>query len=604
VTRRRTIVALAALAMVAVGCEGPRSEAPSSGPQARDGAQALFLEVAAESGLRFQHFTGATGEYYFPEIVGPGAALLDYDRDGDLDVYVVQGSVLDPGSSEKALFPLPAGSPPGNRLFANQLVPKGELRFVDVTERAGVGDTGHGMGVAVGDFDNDGYPDLYVTNFGPNVLYRNRGDGTFADVTRGSGTQEPGWSTSAAFVDADRDGRLDLFVTRYVDFALDRNKLCRGSADRREYCGPKVYDPLPDRLYRNEGGGRFSDVTAAAGLEASFGSGLGVTVLDADDDGWPDLYVANDQLPNQLWINRGDGTFEDRGPLSGSAYNLEGKAESSMGVAAGDFDGDGDEDLFMTHLAGETNTLYVNDGGGQFLDSTDRFNLGVASLPFTGFGTAWLDYDNDGRLDLFVTNGAVDAEETQLGREAYPYRQTDQLFRQEPDGRFTEVSERAGPSLAAPEVGRGAAFGDLDNDGDIDIVVSNNNGPLWLLRNEVGHRNHWLMVELDGERSNRAGIGAEVTLLRPAGSFLRRRARTDGSYLSANDVRVHFGLARDPDIEGVAVEWPSGLREIWSGVEANRVVRLVEGSGKPWNDPLGAAGADDPAASGLQPGRP
>ena len=319
-----------------------------------------------------------------------------------------------------------------------------------------MGHDGYGMGATVGDIDNDGDSDLYVTNFGPNVLYRNNGDGTFADITENSTTGDPLWSTSAAFLDYDRDGDLDLFVTNYVDFAMDNNKHCASAGGQRDYCGPRAYNAAPDRLYRNEGDGRFTDVTTAAGLDAAFGSGLGVVCADFNLDGWVDIYVANDQRENQLWINGGDGRFTDHGPLSGSAVNMNGKAESSMGVTAGDFDGDGDEDLFMTHLATETNTLYLNDGTANFIDATDRFDLGFSSRPFTGFGSEWFDYDNDGTLDLFVANGAVTLEESRIGKSEYPYEQTNQLFQNDGQRKFTDISTQSGPALALLEVSRGA----------------------------------------------------------------------------------------------------------------------------------------------------
>ncbi len=540
----------------------------------------IFREVAEEVGLDFQHFTGATGEFFFPEIVGSGVALFDYDGDGDLDVFLVQGSLLDPSKTLRdALFPPPKSHWPGSRLFRNELIPSGHLRFTDVTEAAGVGYVGYGMGVAVGDYDNDGHPDLYVTGFGRNVLYHNNGDGTFTDVTRQAGVDDGRWSTSAAFLDYNNDGRLDLFVANYVDFTVKGNKRCPGEIKGRDYCSPSVYQPVPDRLFRNEGNGKFSDVTLAAGIGKAFGRGLGVVCADFNSDGWIDIFVANDGSANQLWLNKRDGTFEDIALMSGTAFDENGEAEAGMGVTAGDFDNDGDKDIFITHLKQEKHRLYVNDGAGNFRDATSQF--GLAAVPhYTGFGTGWFDYDNDGNLDLFVANGAVYVV-PELWREVYPYRQRNQLFHNEIKT-FRETSAEAGPALELSEVSRGAAFGDIDNDGDVDIVVSNNNGRARLLLNEIGSRHHWLEVRLEGVRANRDGIGAKVGVLREGHRPLWRHAHTDGSYLSANDGRVHFGLGQDPQVKAVVVRWPGGSDEAWNSVRADRIVTLREGSGRPY----------------------
>ncbi len=542
----------------------------------------LFREVAVETGLDFRHFNGASGAFYQPEVFGPGVALLDYDNDGDLDIYLLQGSLLDPDTSTEALrFAPPVDHWPGDRLFRNELNRSGQLQFTDVTEQANLGHTGYGQGAATGDYDNDGDVDLYVTNFGSNVLYRNNGDGSFTDVTRQAGVDDPRWSTSAAFTDYDLDGDLDLFVANYVQFTVTGNKRCAGSDGQVDYCGPEAYDAVPDRLFRNEGDGTFSDVGSGAGLGTAYGPGLGVTCADFDADGRQDIYVANDGAENQLWMNRGAGGFENTALMSGTAINAYGKAEASMGVTAGDFDNDGDEDLFMTHLDRESNTLYLNDGSANFHDATDRFRLGRVSLPYTGFGSEWFDYDNDGDLDLFVANGAVKIEEDQRG-EAYPYKEKNQLIRNDgPDG-FTDVSTAAGPALALHEVSRGAAFGDIDNDGDVDIVVANNNGPVRLLRNEATDTNHWLTVKLQGSRTNRDGLGARVGLLRKEGETVWRRVHTDGSYVSANDPRVHFGLGDDTEVEGVLVTWPGGNSEVWRDIVIDTLQVLQQGSGKPW----------------------
>jgi hypothetical protein len=353
---------------------------------------------------------------------------------------------------------------------------------------SGLGYESYGMGVAVGDIDGDGDLDLYVTNFGTNVLFRNDGGGKFADITRTAGVDDPRWSASAAFVDYDRDGDLDLFVANYIDFTVRNNKECFDPTGARDYCAPTSYRPVPDRLFRNDGGGKFTDVSVSAGLGAAYGNGLGVTCADFNGDGWVDIYVANDGTANQLWINQKNGKFIDDSLMSGTAYNADGAAEAGMGVTAGDVDGDGSEDLFMTHLTLETNTLYMNNGKGEFHDSTNRFGLGGISFAFTGFGSEFFDYDNDGFLDLFVANGAVTIMETLRGAE-YPFHQKNQLIRGYGD-RFEDVSAQAGRALELSEVSRGAAFGDIDQDGDVDIVVTNNNGPARLLLNEAGGSNH------------------------------------------------------------------------------------------------------------------
>lgn len=532
-------------------------------------------------GLNFQHFIGSTGEFFLPEIMGAGGALVDYDRDGDLDVYLLQSIVLDRSKSlESARFPPPRQHWPGNRLFRNELVPEGDLSFTDVTNTAGVGHLGYGQGAAVGDFDNDGDADIYVTNFGSNVLYRNNADGTFTDITGLAGVDDPRWSAGAAFVDYDRDGALDLFVANYVDFTIRNNKACYDPTGGRDYCNPAVYGSVPDKLFHNEGTGRFVDVSAKAGIDTAFGNGLGVVCADFDSDGWVDIFVANDGNPNQLWRNKGDGTFEDVALMAGVAYNGDGLAESSMGVTAGDFDRDGDEDLFVSHLAFETNTLYVNHGSGLFHDATNQTILGGASVTHTGFGTAFFDYDNDGRLDLFVANGAV-TNIASLRGSPYPFHQRNQLFRGIGLGQFEEISARAGPALGLSEVSRGAAFGDVDQDGDVDILVANNNGPVRLLLNEVGSSGHSLRVRLEGAESNREGIDARVAVFRSGQAPLWNRVHRDGSYFSASDATLHIEIGGDAALQGIGVVWPNGKREIWRDI-APGTMTLREGTGGQW----------------------
>ena len=536
-------------------------------------AEPLFVESAVASGLVFTHHNGATGQYYMPELMGAGVALLDYDDDGDLDVFLVESGSI--GGSA-------AGSGT-SRLFRNDLSAgaggRRTLRFTDVTSRAGIAWRGYGMGAAVADYDNDGDLDLFLTSFGPDALYRNNGDGTFADVTAAAGVSDPLWSTSAAFLDYDRDGDLDLFVANYLDFAVTDNKVCSDALGARDYCGPRAYRPVPDRLYRNDGQGRFINVTEAAGIARADGPGLGVSVGDYNGDGWLDLYVANDAAANQLWINRRDGTFADEGVLSGAALNAAGNPEGSMGIASGDADNDGDEDLFVTNIVGETFALYENDAKANFEDARSRWGLAQPTAPFTGFGTEWIDYDNDGALDLFATNGAVNVVESQRGQPS-PFRMKSLLFHNGGTRRFANVSGEGGPAFALDYVGRGAAFGDLDNDGDTDIVVTNNNGPVRLLLNDAARGAHWVQIRLQQDGGNRDGLGAWIGVEGAKQPALWRRVRTDGSYLSAGDVRAHFGLGSSASVSGVVVRWPDGTRERWSRLDGDRVTTLRRGTGK------------------------
>ena len=540
-----------------------------------------FVDRAAEAGLDFVHFNGMTGKFYQPEMMGPGAGLLDYDGDGDLDVYLVQGGRLGDGAP---LLSPPDGQPPGDRLFRNDLEERPDgtrvLHFTDVTEAAGIVARGYGMGVAAGDYDNDGRVDVYVTRFGPNQMFRNLGDGTFADVTAETGTADPGLSVPATFFDYDRDGWLDLFVGNYLHYSLETHWQCYAQSGPADYCPPEVSPPQPDRLYRNRGDGTFADVTLEAGLGREYGPGLGAASADYDNDGWPDLFVANDQQENQLWINQRDGTFRNRALLWGTALGAGGVAKADMGVDAGDFDNDGDEDLFVTELTGQGSTLYVNDGG-MFRDQSAGRGIRAASLPYTGFGAGWIDVDNDGWLDLVAVNGTVTLDLEAYGPDnPFALQQRNQMFRNRGGERFEDVTERAGAAFALSEVSRGAAFGDVDNDGDTDVLVANGAGPVRLLVNEVGQRRHWIGLRLVGRETPRDMLGARVEAALPDGSSRWRRARADGSYASANDPRVLVGLGESAAAPRVRVVWPGGLVEEWTGLPVDRYTTLTEGEGR------------------------
>jgi hypothetical protein len=531
----------------------------------------VFKEVAEQVGLKFQHYNGMTGKFYLPEITGSGAALFDFDNDGDLDVFLVQGNVLEPNTQPgNTLFPWRGPESPRGRLFRNDLQ-SGNLTFTDVTQQSGIVATGYGMGVAAGDINNDGLPDLYLTNLGSNQMYLNKGGGKFTDVTKESGTDDPRWSTSASFFDYDRDGWLDLMVVNYADFSVANSPNCYAATTAKDYCTPRVFRAPGNRLFHNKGNGVFEDVTVPAGISKEFGHGLGIVTADFNNDGWIDIYVANDGDQSQLWTNQKNGTFVNDALLAGAAVNRNGQTEAGMGVDVGDFDGNGTDDIFVTHLMDETNTLFVNSGDSVFEDRTREAGLGMPGRRFTGFGTFFFDYDNDGWLDLFVANGAVQLlPELVRQKNPFPLGQPNQLFRNTGKGSFVEIMDQ--PELQPLDVSRGAALGDVDNDGDTDVLVTNNNGPVRLLLNQVGSQNHWLGLRFVG-KSGRDMLGAQVEIE----TGLRRRVRTDGSYLSANDPRVLVGLGSGLKVRTVRIVWPSGAVEEWKDVVADRYTTLKEG---------------------------
>jgi hypothetical protein len=570
---RRLFPALCLAAAVA-GCGGPPAEEPE--PVAPTPAGPPWLvDVTAEYGLDFRHETGGVGELHLPEIMGSGAALLDAEGDGDLDVYLIDGA-FDLGRS-----PDPGGS--RNRLYLQR-----DGRLVDATEGSGLGDPGYGMGVAVGDLDNDGRDDVYVSNYGPDRLFRNLGEGRFADVTAAAGIAVDGWSTSAIFVDFDRDGLLDVYVARYV--AYDPRVKCYDTAGRHEYCGPSAFPGVSDVLLRNQGGFTFRDVSAAAGIAAVSDAGLGVVSDDFNDDGWPDVYVANDADPNQLWINLGDGTFRDEGLLMGASVNAQGATEAGMGVVAADFDGDALPDLFMTHLVNESNTLYRNLGSGLgFEDATVSSGLASGSAPFTGFGNVAFDAELDGDLDLALVNGRV-LRGPRLPSELAPpwddYAEPNLLYRNLGGGRFERADEQAGEFYRRTEISRGLAIGDLDGDGDGDLLLSNGQGPARIYRNDAPRRGRGLRLEAWDPRLGRLAEGA-VVVAELGDRRLRRVQGRGSSYLSSSEPTMLFGLGEAARTDRFVVRWPDGLREVFAGVEAPAGsgtvgrLRLVRGAGRP-----------------------
>lgn len=541
--------------LLAAGCAASEPEGGASATKSAPMAQAaqLFTDKTDASGLDFVHDNGATPKKYLPEIMGSGGSVLDYDGDGLFDLYFVQSGAV-PGTNARSPEPI-------NRLYRNF----GNGAFVDITDRAGVGDSGYGMGSVAGDYDNDGNTDLYVVNYGPDVLFRNRGDGTFEDATRAAGIDSPLWGSSASFFDADRDGDLDLFVVNYLDFDLDKHIDCgRPSKGFVSYCNPDVYESAADVYFRNNGNGTFEEATAPAGLIETTGKGLGVVAADLTDDGWTDLYVANDSTPNFLFENRGDGSFEEAALWLGVGHNEEGKTEAGMGVTAGDVDRDGRLDLFVTNLSNETNSLYL---GGETLFSyhTRLAGLHGPSYLWVGFGTDLLDFDNDGDLDLLVTNGHV-IDNVELIDDAQSFRQPTQVFRNDGSGNFSQVEPQKLPDLSLPRVGRGTMTLDLGSDGKLDFVVTTNGDSARLFRNTHDTSATWIGFSFSEHEA-----GTRIAVETPSGRQIEETL-LGSSYETSGDPRLHFGLGSEARAD-VAFRSSGGSR-IFRDLPAGSYYRL------------------------------
>jgi hypothetical protein len=532
------------------------------------GPAPFFEEIApAASGISWKHVAGLSAEMYLPETIGPGCAFLDYDNDGWMDIYLVNSGPCD-------FYSPPA--PLRNALYRNNR----NGTFTDVTRNAGVSGSAYGMGVAVGDYDGDGLPDLYVTQYPRSILYRNNGDGTFTDVTDKAGLAAPGWSTSAVWFDYDNDGRLDLFVCRFGDFSKAKNQFCGNkNTGAHYYCAPGTVTPLPSRLFHNNGNGTFTDVSKESGIGALLSRAWGVVAADVNSDGWMDLFVSNDSIPNFLLMNRGKKGFEDTGLLAGVAYSSFGAARAGMGVDAADYDDDGSVDLFVANFVHEDFSLYHNSGKGEFDDVAIPTGIAAATRLLSGWGLKFFDFDNDGNLDLILNNGHPDTM-VKLYDPTVTYRERMLLF-QNSGKAWKNVSAQAGPMFSREIAGRGLALGDFDNDGSVDVLITVNDGAPLLLRNRAGRQNHWLGVRLEGRTANRDAIGAVVSY--QSGDLKRRRIKVGGgSFLSSHDPRLVLGLGSGSKVDWLQVQWPqpSGRVERFQDLPVDRYITIVEGEGK------------------------
>jgi len=557
---------LASLLLALAAVEFVQAQEPAGARQCASPAGS-FVDVTPGLGINFQYRASHTSRKYLPETMGAGVALFDYDNDGRLDVYLVDGAPLaDP--TPKGTIPQKTDSSFWNRLYHQ----KGDGTFEDVTEKAGLEGAGYGMGVAVGDYDNDGFEDLYVTAYGGNKLYHNNGNGTFTDVTERAGVAGSGWSTSAAWVDLNGDGFLDLIVLRYLDWDFEDIWCGERKEGYRAYCHPDYFKPIAPLVYHNNGDGTFSEIAQKTGL-AKPGKGLGVAVADYDRDGHVDLFVANDSVPEFLYHNKGDGTFEEVGLPSGAAVDQDGRTFAGMGVDFADYNNDGWPDIIVTDLANQRYALYENNKDGTFTYTSQSLGIGSMTLSHSGWGVRFLDYDNDGWKDLLMAQGH-DLDTIELTYPNLRYREPMLLAHNTGHG-FRDVSAQSGSVFRQPWVARGMAVGDIDNDGRLDAVVTTNEGPVHVLHNETSTGNHWILLKLVGHKSNRDAIGAEVTLTASSGSQYAT-VSTAGSYLSANDKRVHFGLGKENVIQTIEIRWPSGIQQTLKNISADQILQVDE----------------------------
>jgi enediyne biosynthesis protein E4 len=542
----------------------PAARTPAGPGAAQPGR---FVEVTASLGVRFEYLASHTSRKYLIETMGSGVALFDYDNDGKLDLFVVNGAPLGDPTPPEAV-PRKTSPASWNRLFHQ----KADGTFEDVTERAGLAGVGYGMGAAVGDYDNDGFEDLYVTAYGGNKLYHNNGNGTFTDVTESAGVGGAGWSTSAAWVDLDNDGLLDLVVLRYLEWNFTDVWCGEHREGYRSYCHPDLFPPVAPLVYHNDGQGRFHEVSKQLGLAKS-GKGLGLALADYDRDGKTDLFVANDSMIEFLYHNKGNGQFEETGLASAVGVDGDGRTYAGMGVDFADYNNDCRPDLIVTDLANQRYALYENEGDGNFSYSSFKTGLAAITMAHSGWGVRFLDYDNDGWKDLLVAQGH-DLDTVELNYPSLKYKEPLLLVRNTGKG-FLDVSADSGEVFQKPWLGRGLAAGDIDNDGRVDVVVSTNDGPLHILRNETATSNHWLLLHLVGHKSNRDGIGAEVKVATAEGAQCGI-VSTAGSYLSSSDKRLHFGLGREALAQSVEIRWPSGIVQQLKNVKADQILRVEE----------------------------
>jgi hypothetical protein len=523
-----------------------------------------FTDVTGPAGIRFKHTSGAFGKKYLPETIGAGCAFLDFDGDGWVDILLVNGADW-PGHATGKSYP---------GLYRNNH----DGTFTDVTSAAGLAVQMYGIGVAVADFDNDGWPDVYLTGLGSNRLFRNLGNGTFADVTAKAGVGAGGFSTSALFFDYDKDGKLDLFVARYVEWSLEKDLFCTLDGTHKSYCTPESYKGQTALLFHNKGDGTFEDVTQRAGLLNPASKALGVAMLDYDGDGWPDLFVANDTQPNKLYRNNGNGTFTDMAVSAGVAFSEAGAARAGMGVDAADYDRSGRPSLVIGNFSNEMMSLYHNEGTGLFIDDAPATTIGQASLLTLAFACFFFDYDLDGLPDIFAANGHV-ADDITSVQPKVKYAQPPHVFRNLGGRKFEDVGGKLGAALQKAIVGRGAAYADIDNDGDLDLLVTSNNGPAMLLRNDGGNKNGWLRVRTVGGPSNRDGIGAKVTVTQGGGAKAWGVVHTGSSFASQSELPLTFGLGSASKVAKVEVAWPSGKVDSLVAVTANQTITIQEGKG-------------------------